>query len=87
MVFPLKVQRIKASNRIVAARGRVALRYGPLVYNSESVDQNIDSILSPTSPLNTEWRGSLLDGVKVIQGTFTDGKPLTAIPNYARLNV
>ena len=86
LVLPLKVQRVKAINRIAATRGRVALRYGPLVYNIESVDQNIVSILSPTSPLNTEWRSSLLDGVKVIEGTFTDGKPLTAIPNYARLN-
>ncbi len=83
---PMQVQRIKASDRIAATRGRVALRYGPLIYNVESVDQNLDSALSPTAPLSTEWRPDLLGGVLVIKGEFTDGKPLLAIPNYARLN-
>lgn len=83
---PLKVQRVTADHRIAADRGRVALRYGPLIYNCESVDQNLDSFLSPTAPLTTEWRGDLLDGVVVIKGQWADGKPLLAIPNYARLN-
>ena len=86
LVLPLAIQRVKADPRIVADRGRVALRYGPLIYNIESVDQNVDSVLSPTAPLSTGWRGDLLDGVMVIKGEFTDGKPLLAIPNYARLN-
>jgi hypothetical protein len=83
---PLKVQRVKGSDPIAATKGRVALRYGPLIYNLESVDQNVDSILGPEAPLSTEWRGDLLDGVRVIKGEFADGKPLLAIPNYARLN-
>lgn len=83
---PLQVQRIKASDKIAATRGRVALRYGPLVYNIESVDQNVESILAPTAPLSTEWRPDLLGGVMVIKGSFADGKPMMAIPNYARLN-
>ncbi|MGN6552441.1 MAG: hypothetical protein ACTHLW_01735 [Verrucomicrobiota bacterium] len=83
---PLKIQRVEADNHIAADRGRVALRYGPLVYNLESVDQDLDSVLSPTSPLSTEWRSDLLQGVMVIQGKFANGKPLLAIPNYARLN-
>lgn len=83
---PLKVQRVTADERIAADRGRMALRYGPLIYNVESVDQDMDSLLSPNAPLATEWRGDLLDGVMVIKGKYTDGKPLLAIPNYARLN-
>jgi DUF1680 family protein len=84
--LPLCVQRVKADERIAATRGRVALRYGPLVYNIESVDQNVDSVLSPTAPLAAEWDEKLLGGVMVIRGKFADGKPLLAIPNYARLN-
>ncbi len=83
---PLQVQRVKADQRIVADRGRVALRYGPLIYNWESVDQDLNSVLSPTAPLATEWKPNLLGGVVVIKGEFAGGKPLLAIPNYARLN-
>lgn len=83
---PLKIQRVKADNRIAADRGRVALRYGPLIYNIESVDQDVNGVLAPDAPLSTEWRPDLLGGVLVIKGQFADGKPLLAIPNYARLN-
>ncbi|MCX5676745.1 MAG: glycoside hydrolase family 127 protein [Planctomycetota bacterium] len=86
LVLPMQVQRVKGSSRIAATAGRVALRYGPLIYNIESVDQDINSVLGPTSALSTEWKGDLLGGVLIIKGTFSDGKPLTAIPNYARLN-
>ena len=65
----------------------VALRYGPLVYNIESVDnQNINGILPPTAPLKAQWHPDLLQGVMVIKSTFADGTELTAIPNYARNN-
>lgn len=83
---PLVVQRVKGDDRIAATRGRVALRYGPLVYNIESVDQSLDGVLSPSAALATEWRSDLLGGVRVIRGEFADGKLLLAIPNYARLN-
>jgi len=86
VAFPLKVQRVRASEKIAADRGRVALRYGPLVYNIEKVDQDITQVLGPGPALNTEWRGDLLGGVMIIKGTFADGSPLTAIPNYARYN-
>jgi hypothetical protein len=86
LVFPMQVQRVRADERVMADRGRVALKYGPLVYNIESVDQNVNSVLSDDSPLTTEWDANLLGGVMVIKGKFTDGSPLTAIPNYARLN-
>ncbi len=86
LTLPMKVQRIKASEKIEATKGRVALRYGPLIYSAERVDQDIDNILSPESALTAEWKGDLLGGVMVIKGIWADGSELTAIPNYARGN-
>ena len=86
LVLPMAVQRVKASDRIAADAGRVALRYGPLIYNLESVDQDVEQILSPNGPLTAEWDADLLGGVMVIRGSFANGTPLTAIPNYARNN-
>ncbi len=84
--LPLAVQRVKASDRITPNAGRVALRYGPLIYNLESKDQNLDAVLPPNAPLTTEWQCDLLGGVLVIKGAFADGSPMLAIPNYSRLN-
>jgi DUF1680 family protein len=82
----MKVQRVKAVDKIAATRGRVALRYGPLIYCAESVDQDLDHVLNPESALNAKWQGDLLGGVTVIKGTWADGSELTAIPYYARSN-
>jgi DUF1680 family protein len=84
--LPLPVQRITATPKIPFLTGRVALRYGPLIYNFESVDQKLDLALSTRSPLSTEWKPELLGGVFVIHGMSADGQRLMAIPNYARLN-
>lgn len=84
--LPLPVQRIKASDLFAATAGRVALRRGALIYNIESVDQDIDAVLPPEAPLTAEWREGLLGGVVVLKGVFADGKPVLAVPNYARLN-
>lgn len=86
LTLPMRVQRVKASERIEATTGRVALRYGPLIYSVESVDQELGKVLAPDAPLTTEWREDLLGGVMVIKGTWSDGTPLLAIPNYARSN-
>jgi DUF1680 family protein len=86
VVLPMKVQRVRASDRIEADRNKVALRYGPLIYNIEKVDQDITKALSPESALTTEWKSDLLGGVMVIKGKFADGSPMMAIPNYARTN-
>jgi len=86
LVLPMKVQRVKGIDIIAATRGQVALRYGPLIYCVESVDQNLDNVLRADSALHAEWKGDLLDGVKIIKGTWANGSPLTAIPYYARNN-
>lgn len=86
MELPMVAQRVTADERVEANRGKVALRYGPLVYNVEREDQQrIDRSLS-NAPLTTQWRGDLLGGVMVLRGTWDDGSPMTAIPNFARMN-
>jgi DUF1680 family protein len=84
--LPMEPVRVKADDHVAADRGRVAIKYGPLVYNIESKDQDINSILKSDSPLKATWNSDLLGGVIVINGTFADGSAMTAIPNYARLN-
>ena len=84
--LPLPVQRIKASPKIESTRGRIALRRGPLIYSFESENQDLESVLPPDADLLTEWKPNLLDGVMVIKGTFANGRPMQAIPNYARQN-
>lgn len=85
--LPMEIQRVTADNKIKADSGKVALRYGPLLYNVEAPDNNQDITGKISSkPLTTQWRGDFLNGVMTINGTWANGAPLVAIPNYARLN-
>jgi DUF1680 family protein len=86
LTLPMEPQRVYADPRVGAARGMVALRYGPLVYNLESSDQDLDLALPSTSPLGAEWVPDLLGGTTTLTGTWSDGSPLLAIPHYARMN-
>jgi DUF1680 family protein len=84
--LPMEVQTITADQRIEADRGRIALRYGPLIYNVEKADQpDIDKYIG-ISALTPEWHPELLGGVMVIKGKWDDGTSLTAVPNYVRSN-
>jgi hypothetical protein len=82
----MPIQRVHARDEIAADKDRVALRVGPLMYNIEQVDQDITGTLDRAAALTTEWRSDLLSGVAVIKGQFTNGAPMTAIPNYTRFN-
>jgi hypothetical protein len=84
--LPMVAQRVHASDRIAATKDKVALRYGPLVYNVEHVDQDITTPLDPTAALSTEFRKDLLGGVTVITGKSAGGATMMAIPNFARFN-
>lgn len=84
--LPLKAQRIKCIDKVEALRGKVALRYGPLIYNIEQADQDISKALKADAQLTTEWRQDFLGGSTVIKGTFADGSSMLAIPNFLRMN-
>ena len=86
LVLPMEIQVVKADEHIAADRGRIALRYGPLIYNVENTDQSNLNLRPDVKSLKTEWRGDLLSGVMTITGKWSDGSPLLAIPNYAREN-
>jgi DUF1680 family protein len=86
--LPMEVQRITADPRIEATTGQVALRYGTLIYNFEEVDnQNrINEGNLGTGPLKAEWAPDFFNGMMLIKGTWADGTPMQAVPNFARMN-
>lgn len=84
--LPLEVQTVEADERVEADRGRVAIKYGSLIFNVEEVDQKDIHQPIGKAPLTPEWNPGLLGGVVVIKGTWADGSPLLAIPNFARNN-
>ena len=86
VVLPMEIQRVTPDGKIEADKGRVALRFGPLIYNVETADHQDISKAIGSGALSLEWRGDLLKGVMTIKGIWADGTPLLAIPNYARLN-
>jgi DUF1680 family protein len=84
--IPRHIQRVIADERIEADRGKVALRYGPLIYNVERIDQPDITESLGINELSIQWREDLLEGVMTINGTWADGTPFMAIPYYARNN-
>jgi DUF1680 family protein len=86
--MPMVVQKITADPNIAATTGQVALRYGALIYSFEDVENgnNINETSLGNGPLRAEWAPNTLRGVTVIKGTWSNGDPMTAVPNYARLN-
>jgi DUF1680 family protein len=84
--MPMEPQRVVADYRIQADVDLIALRYGALIYNVERTDNESINQKSSDSPLRAEWRPDLLGGVMVIAGKWRDGSPMSAIPNFARMN-
>ncbi|GAB3902798.1 glycoside hydrolase family 127 protein [Mucilaginibacter boryungensis] len=84
--LPMEVQRVTADEKIAADRGKVALRYGPLLYNVETADNKDITKAISNQPLTLKWNNDFLHGIMTINGTWSDGSPLLAIPNYSRLN-
>jgi uncharacterized protein len=86
LVLPMEIQKITAEEVIEDDRGRVALRYGPMIYNVEKADQPDINQSIGASPLTLKWRPDMFNGIMTINGTWADGSPLLAVPNYIRDN-
>jgi DUF1680 family protein len=84
--IPMKIQQITADKRILADSGRIALRYGPMIYNVEKADGQDISKAIGNGPLKIEWLPDMFSGTMTIKGQWADGTPLIAIPNYLRMN-
>lgn len=84
--LPMEPQRIAADERIAADKDAVAFKYGPLIYNVETVDNQNIHRKPGDAPLQAEWQPDLLGGVMVIKGKWQDGSEMVAIPNFARQN-
>jgi DUF1680 family protein len=84
--LPMEPQRITADANVKADQGRTALRFGPMIYNVERADQSDLSQALSSAPIKAEWKPDLLDGVVVLDGSWENGKPMVAVPNFARMN-
>ncbi len=85
-VVPLEIQEITADQKIEADRGRIALRYGPLIYNVEKADQPDINQAVGAGTFKALWDPDMFNGIVAIKGTWADGTPLTAIPYFLRAN-
>ena len=69
--MPFEIQRIEANPNVLQARGKIALRLGPLIYCLEQPDNRADVdaiVLSPNVTLTSHFEPELLGGVTVISG-------------------
>jgi hypothetical protein len=57
-----------------------------MIYNVERADQSDLSQPLSSAPIKAEWKPDLLDGVMVLDGSWENGKPMVAVPNFARMN-
>lgn len=84
--LPMPVERIEAHPKVLADRGRVALRRGPIVYCFEAIDNGgpVRNIVLAQEPKFTcEHKADLLGGVTTIRCVDRKGRELTAVPYYA----
>ena len=94
--LPMPVRRTVAHPSVRADEGRVAIERGPLVYTAEFVDNGgrvTNLVLEDQSPLASDWRPDLLNGVMAVTGKakalrmrngspVSEPAPLTLIPYY-----
>ena len=101
LTLEMPVQRVKANARVEAAKGRVALMRGPIVYCFEGADnggavQNL--VIPPETRFTPKGQRNLMGGVTILEaaaiGVFKTGANhlvsmpfgVTATPYYANAN-
>jgi hypothetical protein len=71
--LPMPVRRVIANKNVEADRVRVAVQRGPIVYCAEWPDNPAGKVLElalhDNTPLHTEFRPDLLNGLTVVKGT------------------
>lgn len=87
LALPMPVRRVVARPEVEAARGRVALTRGPLVYCFEAADNGgrvLDRAIPDGMVFEPRKKPGFLGGVTVLVGRDSSGKEvLTAVPYYA----
>jgi DUF1680 family protein len=80
----MPVMLIEANPYVEAARGRVAIQRGPLVYCLEEVDNEpgVDITLPERPALEHSYRPELLGGIVEVRGKALDGKDFRAVPYF-----
>jgi len=86
--LPMPVELIQAHPKVPANRGRVAIQRGPLVYGTESLDNDGEVDLTfPSEPqFRVQARPGLLNGVQVITAQISQDRAWVGIPFYALAN-
>ncbi len=70
--FPMPVDRVAANPQVKDDQLHLAVRRGPLVYCAEAVDQSSpvsELVLPADASLKPSWKGDLLGGVEVLEGS------------------
>lgn len=90
--FPMEVRRIKANDKVIDDKGKLAIERGPIMYCLEGKDQADSTVFNKFipngTPMEAAYNGTLLNGVVVLTGTAKevqkDGSikevPFKAIP-------
>jgi DUF1680 family protein len=88
LTLDMPVQRLIAHPNLAAARGKVALQRGPVVFGFEAMDNSGRStlVLGENPKFSIEHRTNLLGSIIVIKGATEDGGPIQAIPFYTLAN-
>ena len=90
LVLPMPARRIVANEGVADDRGKAAIQRGPLVYAIEAADNGgraLDIVLPLATPLASEFRGDLLNGVQVVTAQVASPpRVVVAIPYYAWAN-
>ncbi|MFO8017467.1 MAG: glycoside hydrolase family 127 protein [Promethearchaeia archaeon] len=85
--FFMEPKIIKSEPRVKSTCGKVAIRYGPLIYCMEQIDNPTIDIFKGTIAekphFQVIYKEKLLGGINIIKGELANNSEFTAIPYYA----